>query len=183
MMRVREKVILKGWHYPINPFIRVLKDRYQISGKARFKSVWYEKLHVDDYDLNKLIGISMDFKNRRSIRIAWAPSKFENEVVLYSYIHDGTDSRPKPEYLATVKQFNWFEYEIHILPMGKAMFRINNETRIVDFDSPDSYIGYMQSPYFGGDNPAPRTLCIDFDRPETGGKEFRDVTVPKWQLE
>ena len=83
--------ILKNWHYsfPVYPLL-VLNN--EIKRKIIIpKQAWFEKINVDDYDINKLFGVSFGLFgiHKNSFRIGWKPDfNIKGKIILYTYYYN-----------------------------------------------------------------------------------------------
>lgn len=158
--------IFKNWHYAFFLFGRLFgwgynRKRYIITFKFSKECWWSPPRNQDDYDLNKLAGISFGAFaiHKNSVRLTWVPN-FDKEgiIQLYGYIYDSSQKehiskylcevRTETEYICILSMING-EYEFDMLPI--AYMTMENKTE-------DHKIQKKTYPYFGGNNRAPNTM-------------------------
>lgn len=138
-------------------------------GYARFgESAWYPKFTRDDHDLNKLVGISFGMFNKKSMRLAWKPSDDDAKIKVYSYVDDGKETRWQYITSVNIGERFWFslwtnrDCVYYLIHRGKYGYSVM-EKLPKGITMPEKYWGYLQSPYFGGDNKAPQCIKIEFN--------------------
>jgi len=161
---MKKYTILKNWHYAFLFFGRFLgwhynKKNYSLNFKFSKECWWKIPRNIDDYDINKLCGLSFGFPyTKNSVRLGWTPN-FDNDgsIFLYAYIHDN--------YKFIYKKFiSEFFVEIEYLCQlyldeNKYVLTINNETIEIEHEKLNK-IQKEEYPYFGGDNKAINKMII-----------------------
>jgi len=164
---MKKYTILKGWHYAFFLFCRLFGWHYNkknISIRFKFESDcwWNPPRNQDDYDLNKLYGLTFGLLtiHTASVRLTWVPN-FEKEgyISLYGYIYDPSFSGHKSLYLCDVQVEGEYvcaltitedKYIFDMSPLGKIEMDKTIERKI----EKEIY------PYFGGDNRSPQDMHI-----------------------
>jgi hypothetical protein len=170
MIKMKKYTILKGWHYAFFLFGRLFgwyynKKKYLVRFKLSKECWWTPARNKDDYDLNKLCGISFGLFaiHKNSVRLTWVPN-FEKEgyVKIYGYVYDSSKKTHESKYICEIQVDK--EYICHL--------SIDDTNKIYIFDmSPfgmtemenkttDNKLQKKAFPYFGGNNRAPVTMYI-----------------------
>ena len=113
----------------------------------------------DQYDINKLYGISWGLHHKNSFRIGWTYDELEHAIKLFLYTYN--NSVRSWDYLCTIP----LEYK---LKFNITFTRENNiivikwldKTEIIYFEFPEKKWGYYLWPYFGGNKKAPHNITI-----------------------
>jgi len=158
--------ILKNWHYAFFLFGRLFgwgynKKKHVITFKFSKECWWNPPRNQDDYDLNKLAGISFGLLgiHKNSVRLTWKP-KFEKEGILelYGYVFDSSQKYHMSKYICDVKTDNEYvcilsfresDYLFDMWPFGS----ITMENKTID-----NKLQKIVYPYFGGNNKSPRKM-------------------------
>ena len=158
--------IPKGWHYAKFLFGRLggwhyNKKRFHISFMFDTNCYWSSPRNDDDYDLNKLYGISFGLFNihKNSVRLAWRPRFGYGDIMIFAYIYDNKNDKHISEYITTVNTNQLYEATIEINP-GVYRFIVDGKIFIITNTSPDKKIQKELYPYFGGNNTAINTMSI-----------------------
>jgi len=153
--------ILKGHHYHRFHLIRIprfVKSRF-IGGEFRLTpSCYYEFENQDDYDLNKLVGVSRGLRvHRDSVRLAWRP-EFErkNYFQIHAYVYDKGNRVSR--YLTTVGAHEKITWEI-MMSDGNYHIKVGDESLTIKKSKTRGW-GFALYPYFGGDNKARQNMNI-----------------------
>jgi hypothetical protein len=167
---VKKFLIPKGKHYP-KGFHFGFTFKRKIEFEAMFdKSCLYHFGDVDDYDINKLFGMSTTwFHHRQSARIGWrCVNGREIEILTYSY-NKGERKIEEHDILGTVLPGEKFTCIIEDQETD-YVFRFKKEddiswTNAHDAKHPDWFIfHYFLWPYFGGNKTAPHDMIIYLNR-------------------
>lgn len=174
---------MKGWfvkyrftpksHYPRWWWIRLFKNftrKKSVTFKCFFdKSCFYKFNDVDDYDINKLFGLSTTLDHHiQSARIGWRVKDNTFELTTYSYTSGKRDAIKDIVVLGHVKQNELFEckivaYEDYFYYELKT--KDNKKTHIIPKDpSYDGIIGRYLEPYFGGNRKPPHNMFLFIKR-------------------
>ena len=132
------------------------------------KSAVYQFDDVDQYDINKLFGLSYGYHHNNSARFGWrSPGKHSSmiEIVAYCYV-DG--KRVKEDghslFVAMVPIDEPFEYKLHTNEKAHY-FTVTQGMRVLGTkEIPHNGVpcwGYHLYPYFGGNKKAPHNITID----------------------
>lgn len=167
---MKEYVIFKGWHYAFFLIGRLFgwhydDPKFSIDFKFSNECWWNPPRNSDDYDLNKLGGISFGLLtiHKNSVRLTWVPN-FEKPgyIKLYGYVynpdHDGhisqyiCDVKTEQEYTCTI-YLNSDNYVFDMGELGKIQMERTKYRKIQK----------MVYPYFGGDNRSPVKMSIWMD--------------------
>ena len=158
---MKKYTILKNWHYAFFLFGRLFgwyhgKDRFEIKFKFSSECWWNPPRNQDDYDLNKLFGLSFGLFSihKDSVRFTWCPD-FDNvgKIKIYGYVYDSNKKDHDSLYLCTVdvdKEYTGYLY----LSGDKYIFQIGTDTITMDNKTPDKKTQKEIYPYFGGNNKA-----------------------------
>jgi len=159
-MDLKSFLIKKGNHrsgfYP-NIHFGLKNLKYQV---LFTDSCLYKFNDVDDFDINKLFGISFGFHHKNSARFGWNVE--EGQIAIYAYCY---------------KLGIRYSRRIAIIPINKIfIFEINTydvyfEFKITNYDGKIISLaniakakcckwGYKLFPYFGGNKTAPHTMTI-----------------------
>lgn len=163
-MRWKEYKIKEGRHRSrFFDFIPHFGKKY-IAKDVIFKDTClYNFGTVDQFDVNKLFGLSLGLHHKNSARFGWRPSdtlKGGIEISAYTYLNGERFYMP----LASIKTNEQYCMELTVAP-GFYKFKITNSSNVIICDQkisrPEAIRwGYLLFPYFGGNRTAPRTLSI-----------------------
>ena len=165
-MKMKKYTILKNWHYSFFLFGRLFgwycnKKTFYIKFKFSKECWWNPPRNQDDYDLNKLYGLSFGFFiHKDSVRFTWKP-KFEKEGVIeiYGYTYDASKKEHTSLYLCDVNVET--EYD-GLLGISDSKYELNVGTSVIVMNnsSKDNKIQKEVYPYFGGNNRSPQKMNI-----------------------
>jgi hypothetical protein len=165
---MKKYTILRGWHYAFFLIERLFgwfynKTEFNIKFKFSPECWWDSPRNSDDYDLNKLCGISFGVFaiHKNSVRLAWVPDfKTQNNIKVYGYVYDGTRNDPHiSQYICNVNTDITYDAKIviqdnkYIISVGDSTIEMKNNTK-------DHKIQKKGYPYFGGNNRAPVRMSI-----------------------
>ena len=161
--------ILKGWHYAFFLFGRLCgwhydKKQFIINFKFSSECYWVPPRNQDDYDLNKLYGITFGMFNihKDSVRLTWVPKFGSNLISIYGYIYDKSSPEHVSQYICDVEMEK--EYTALItLEDKKYHFSLNGTEIYMDNTTPDNKVQKEIYPYFGGNNRAITTMYVYAD--------------------
>jgi len=162
--------IKKGNHYAsISIFDRLFNigwkvKQISVSFKLSKECWWAPARNSDDYDLNKLVGISYGINDHsNSVRFAWAPDFDHNGVInIYGYVYDQLSSGhvSKPIVAVNVEEVNSGTIKVsgnqYILTVGTTTISMDNTHG-------DPNLCFRLYPYFGGNNTAPCDMVIGLE--------------------
>lgn len=124
---------------------------------------WFGPRNTDDYDINKIYGISYGHHHTNSLRIGWVPDfNSTSTIKLYGYWYQ--NKIRNFQYLCDV--LTDFEYDIKInVYENNTYIYVNDNKLIIDFHLPDKFLcGYYLYPYFGGNNKSPNNMMINIKK-------------------
>lgn len=148
-----------GLHFSPCLFKEELKFSFKLSNEC-----WFNKVNTDDWDINKIYGVSFGYHHKNSIRLGWVPSDHKNMIDLYAYYYN--DSARRFDKICTI----YAGQEYHCTLINKSdinlfEIKIYKDSLIAniikDFKYPSFKIGYKLFPYFGGDNVAAKDLTVE----------------------
>lgn len=158
--------IFKNWHYSFFLIKRLFgwyynKKNFIIYFELSNDCWWATPRNSDDYDLNKLAGISFGGIHKNSIRLTWTPNfQKVNVIRLYGYTYDHSMKEHTSKYLCEIETNK--EYACNL--------KITDNTYILDMSllgaigmenkSKDGNIQKITYPYFGGNNKSPNKMDI-----------------------
>lgn len=159
-------IIKKGRHgnFHIPKFYYNCK---KLTIKAKFtESCRYDFGNVDNFDINKLVGVSFGTHHINSFRIGWNYDKFNANIIIYAYWYNNSVRNYKILYFCEINKeinidifINRHQNNIVICGCEKS-----HKINIIDFDFTHvSKWGYKLWPYFGGNNQSPHDLEVKLD--------------------
>lgn len=155
--------IRKGNHYSFHlpsPYFG-LKKNFVL--KVLFnESCKYNLVDVDQFDLNKLWGVSFGNHLKNSIRIGWRYNIKSDKIELGAYIHEnGIIGCRWIGELETGIKYD-IDFDLTKVGFGVAISYTpaHFEYKEFDFNYPKTKIGYYLFPYFGGNKTAPHDIKI-----------------------
>jgi hypothetical protein len=133
------------------------------------KSAMYYHGDIDQYDINKLFGLSYGFHHKNSVRFGWRSvghyaSKIE--ILAYCYI-DGVRVKEENDnlFIGIVDIDRFYTYRINVSE-NSFTFNIFNEGQVLGNKEITHkglpFWGYNLYPYFGGNRKAPHDINIFF---------------------
>jgi hypothetical protein len=136
------------------------------------KSANYNLRSNDQYDINKLFGISYGYHHNNSVRFGWrslCPNSTKIEILMYVYV-DGERIKEVNEELTicTVDINVPYRYEI-VTIKDKYYFIVSDmnhnvlNIKTMDFNPLKPKWGYHLYPYFGGNRTAPHNITISMN--------------------
>jgi hypothetical protein len=162
---MKKYTILKNWHYAFFLIQRALgwswnKTEFHIKFKLSNECWWTPVRNDNDYDLNKLCGISFGLFaiHKNSVRLAWVPD-FNNKDMMriYGYTYDGVDHIF--EYICTVNTDATYNAKI-VIKDDRYIISVENNQIEMENITQDRHIQKRTYPYFGGNNRAPNTMYV-----------------------
>lgn len=157
-------VIKKGNHYSdiILPIFMFIKKECSITKTFNFSnSCLYHHGDADDYDINKLWGITFGINPLiNSIRFGWNCENNDGNIELFVFRH--THGIMSYDKICTIKPETEYKYTIKILN-GKARLFIDGGEEgcfTKEYDVNFSHFIVINKPYFGGNKCAPRDMII-----------------------
>lgn len=152
----KDYIIKKGNHssgFHFNPNWDKMHFRIEVMFGYRCS---YESFgDVDDYDINKLYGISWGMHHSNSYRIGWRPD-YKGNIILSNYYY--VDGERKYEDICVVPTDTNVTIEFD---RGDILINtlVDSWKSKVDLDMSTSW-GYTLYPYFGGNKTAPTDMII-----------------------
>jgi len=152
--------IPKGWHFSI-PKLPIICTKNEYTWNVKFNNTCKYDIGQDQYDWNKLIGISNTLNPRKeSIRFVWRYNiHFDNfEIAVYREKNNKWDVQKltyvlKEAYL-TMK-FNSDTVELY----GYDGRNLNHAVIVLEFKK--NKVSLRTNPYFGGNIPAPHCMNLN----------------------
>lgn len=160
--------ILKNKHYstPFRIKIHLLKKNIKL--KVCFdESAKYNLKSNDQYDINKLFGISYGFHHRNSARFGWRWDLDKEKIEILAYVYRNGKRVKEWEsdiHIAYIDCFVFYEMEIqknekeYIFSLKKE-FSEKSYKKSIKHKS-KCFFGYELSPYFGGNRKAPHDIFL-----------------------
>ncbi len=135
----------------------MIKTKYEIIFS---KNCIYKFNDVDDFDINKLFGISLGFHHKNSIRFGWNVDG--EKIAIYTYCYKfGERFMDKIVSVSVEKKYT---FEIKNFKESYDLKIINESGQIVGwaniFKPETPNWGYRLFPYFGGNKTAPHDMEI-----------------------
>tara|TARA_R110000751_G_scaffold298951_2_gene409205 strand:- start:522 stop:1031 length:510 start_codon:yes stop_codon:yes gene_type:complete len=131
------------------------------------KSSIYQFRTEDQYDINKLFGLSYGLHHTNSARFGWRSlGKFSTKIEILAYCYvDGKRVESDDDLLVTLVNINEeYRYQLITDYDNYGFVVYNNKNEIVGSKFiPHNKLplwGYKLYPYFGGNNPAPHDITI-----------------------
>lgn len=131
----------------------------------------YNHGDIDQYDINKLFGLSYGHHHKNSVRFGWRcndKSTPKIEILAYCYI-DGVriDEYDEDIHIAMVDINQYYTYRIHVTDNDYTLTIFNQgqvagQRSIIHKGLP--WYGYQLYPYFGGNKKAPHDINIHFTK-------------------
>lgn len=158
--------IKKGKHYCNHLIPKIWWGKKKWNVRVCFgSSCWWDTPRdLNDYDLNKLTGVSFGFNNHKnSIRFAWRPDFSEKGTIeIFAYLYDPKSEKHLSVFVTKVKTMEictgFIECE-----GDSYLMQLNGANVVMPNLSKDCKLQFMQYPYFGGDNEAPCDMEIYLD--------------------
>jgi len=158
-------IIPENWHYSnfglhlITPKIHFGATQLNFKMTLDSGCWWKHPRNNDDYDINKIYGISYGYHHTNSLRLGWVPDfNSTNTIKIYGYWYQ--DKKRTTKFLCDVLTNVEYNVEFKIYEDNTDIY-INNRQSVVDFHLPDQCKwGYYLFPYFGGNNKAPNNMII-----------------------
>lgn len=160
MASFKQYKIKKGKHYSgfrISPTYNKMSSKYEVIFK---ENCIYDLHDEDQYDVNKLFGLSYGYHHINSARFGWRADGEKIQLSLYCY-------REGQRYMKDICQLDTERtYTLEIKNEGTYYeFLISGNTssfmaygKITKPQTPK--LGYNLFPYFGGNEPAPHDIEI-----------------------
>jgi len=162
--------IKSGKHRSGLYFRPILGNTSTISFNATFKdSCKYDIGHPDQFDINKLIGLSYGYHHSNSVRIGWRYNTATNKIDLLAYIYRNK-IRLKEDECPVIMSIDLNETVYGMISNESGKFKTILYTQSNDY-SENYYksssklpkIGYILFPYFGGNQTAPHNMEINME--------------------
>ena len=165
---MKRYTIFKNWHFAFCFFRRFIGGWYYDESLFTFtfkfsnECWWNTPRNHDDYDLNKLMGISFGLRlHKNSVRLAWRPNFDKpNTISVFGYMYDESKDTHTSMYLCDVSTnqeclcyLNLYDSAYVFNVPGISKIEMINPTQ-------DKKIQKRLHPYFGGNNKAPQTMKI-----------------------
>ena len=165
---MKKYTILKNWHYAFFLLGRLFgwsynKTEFNMKFEFSKECWWTPSRNADDYDLNKLCGISFGLLgiHKNSVRLAWVPDFSKKGVIkIYGYTYDSVGkSEHKSLYICDVNVDTTYDAKIvckddkYLISVGSTEIEMDNKIK-------DNKIQKEDYPYFGGNNRSPQKMYI-----------------------
>lgn len=151
--------IRKGFHSSLHP-IKLHKDKKAISFDVSFDpNCRYDLESNDQYDINKLYGISWGYHMKNSFRIGWNWDLLRDHINLWSYTHN--NGVIEAEYIDFVPTDYNLKIDVFFnREKNNIIIKWLNQEKTIAFKFPENKWGYYLWPYFGGNRRSPHTITI-----------------------
>jgi len=126
------------------------------------------KYHIngeDQQDINKLFGVGyLPTHHKDSARFGWRYNEDVNKVELFAYCY--VNGKRQIKQIVTIPLNRWFDAEIKVYSDHYFFTITYNGIQYRDIikKTHSKKIGYRLNPFFGGNNPAPKTINIEIKR-------------------
>lgn len=167
---MKNYLIKKGNHYcNVSIFERLFSIGWkvqQIAVNFRFaKECWWATpRNQDDFDLNKLCGISYGLNDHsNSVRFAWVPDFNKSGVInIHGYVYDELSSGHVSKFIAPV---NVEEVHTGLIKTNGNQYMLMIGATSINMDNlhGDPSLCFRLFPYFGGNNTAPCDMVIGLE--------------------
>lgn len=163
-MNFKRFFIKKGNHrsgiYP-NIYFKMLKTKYEVIFS---KDCIYKFNDVDDFDVNKLFGLSFGFHHTNSIRFGWNVDG--DKIAIYAYCYKSGERIMNKITSLSTDITNSFEIKVYDDFYELTIYnKISNSTITYITSKPKTVKwGYRLFPYFGGNKTAPHNMEIEMKK-------------------
>lgn len=159
-MGFKSYFIKKGNHrsgfFP-NLYLKMVSSKYEIMFSD---NCFYKLGDVDDYDINKLFGISFGLHHKNSMRFGWNID--EDKIAIYAYYYKLGIRFMNKLISINANEVYTFEIKVHDnffeLSIVNKNHQLINTTNIAKAKTVNW--GYRLFPYFGGNKCAPHDMEI-----------------------
>lgn len=159
-MKPKKYLIEEGNHrsgfYP-NLHFNIKNIKYEV---IFTESCLYKFNDVDDYDVNKLFGISFGYHHNNSIRFGWDIEDEEIAIYAYSYKSSKRDIKK----IISIPINRKYIFEINVFDGYYDMKIFNSENNLIGWANipkvKTTKLCYNLFPYFGGNKVAPHDIKI-----------------------
>lgn len=175
---MKKRTVRKGNFYCDFEFPRLMIKPTEISMFIHFTPDLYYcpcKLPVEDReDINKLFGVTWAFDPRLySARFGFVNTDTDNQLKLYSFIHQEDRDKWDSHYLTTIDLNDRAKLLLSIIPNYEknsiAFFIDGRRYFTTHFDFSQAFwLARELKLYHGGNNPAPKTISYEFERFKRG---------------
>lgn len=155
-----------GKHYSRPRRLQLHWRKTELIREIKFNSsVKYNLYSVDQWDINKLFGISYGYHHHNSVRFGWRWNLKENKLEILAYIY--INKKRIQDSLAFIDLHQDYQFKIIKQEHQYLLSIIDPETSqtIVHKTYPAGKgcpLGYLLHPYFGGNCSAPHKITFDF---------------------
>lgn len=162
-----EAFIKKGMHYSF-VLPKIYWDKKNLSYDILFtESCTYNLCTADQYDINKLFGLSFGFHHNNSIRFGWRWN-IETcciDIFAYAYVNWIRNKETKI-YSAKINQVNRYSIKVQpeIYELTITDLKFGYKTICEIKHGKLNKLGYALHPYFGGNMKAPHDMEIMFNK-------------------
>jgi hypothetical protein len=150
--------IPKGEHYSSHPFSFYSGSKKNFVITALFdESCRYDLNSVDQFDINKLWGVSFGDHQKNSIRIGWNYDAQKDEIILSVYTYENGQRKYRQVSTCRINQLFLLS-----LTLNKSSYTVSEGLGSIEipYKYPWLKAGYYLYPYFGGNQPAPHDVHI-----------------------
>jgi hypothetical protein len=127
--------------------------------------------NIDQYDINKLFGLSYGLHHKNSVRFGWrSVGNFSPKIEILSYCYvDGRRVSEEDDnlFIAMINIGEWYTYRINVCEKDYTFTIFKNGQTVGRIEIPHRGItwwGYHLYPYFGGNRKAPHDIRIHFKK-------------------
>lgn len=169
---MRQYLIKKGNHYCSMSIFEKLGaigwkiKKYSVRFKFHNDCYWVPARNNDDFDQNKLTGISYGLNvHSNSVRFTWVPDfNIPGAIKISGYTYDEKAAAPKFEikYITSVQVGQTSEGCIESVG-NEYVFTVNGVTVRMANANADPNLCLRLFPYFGGNNTAPQDMTVEVD--------------------
>ena len=164
---MKKYTILKGNHrsgFYIKPHYRTFDLSYDV---LFTNSTIYQLDKINQFDINKLFGLSYGYHHTNSVRFGWRSVGYAGnkiDIVAYCYVNgQRVKDVGRYTFLTMIQTNKLYTFSIKTLPT-KYTLSVSDQSGLIASKSithdtlPD--YGYYLFPYFGGDCVAPHNIDI-----------------------
>lgn len=159
--------IKQGNHYCNGLNFKLHNNLHQLNFKAKLSSnCLYQFGDVDDYDINKVYGVTWGLTNdNNSFRIGWNCEKNNGLIQYFAYMHIGGTMEVEPLFEFPPDEVINFHIEFLREENMIGIYNLNDMHQwSIDYPFGGvSKTGYYNFPYFGGNKVSPHLMNIGIE--------------------
>lgn len=156
--------IKEGEHYSKPWRLGLLFGKHEVKAEFVPNVSWlYSFDDEDDYDINKIFGLSRGDHRKNSARLGWNPSPDGKQIEFWCYVRTNGKMHvpltplgivnPRTIVNASITDYG----DSYIFSIQTRKFKRTQQVRV---DGKRSWFRYRLWPYFGGNKPAPHEVKV-----------------------